>query len=225
MCGRYTLFADYEELIERFQIVSAFDKEEYEESYNIAPSHSVVAVINDGKQNRMGYLRWGLVPVWAKDDKVGFTMINARAETIAEKPSFRMSFQRSRCLILADSFYEWKKDGSKKIPMRIKLKNNEPFGMAGIWSAWRKPDGSFLYSCSVITTTPNPLMMEIHNRMPVILTKEDEKTWLDPANKDQSSLLQLLKPFDENQMEVFEVSSDVNSPKNNGPKLIEQICS
>ncbi|MEH6944203.1 SOS response-associated peptidase [Bacillus sp. JJ722] len=225
MCGRFTLFADYEELIERFQIESAFDEEEYVESYNIAPSHSVVAVIHDGKQNRMGYLRWGLVPAWAKDDKIGYKMINARAETIAEKPSFRNSFGRRRCLILADSFYEWKKDEKKKIPMRIKLKNNEAFGMAGIWDAWKKSDGSLLYTCSVITTTPNPLMMGIHDRMPVIFTKKDEKTWLNRANKDLSSLQQLLKPFDEKKMEAFEISSDVNSPKNNGPQLIQKICS
>ncbi|MGM9988953.1 MAG: SOS response-associated peptidase [Bacillaceae bacterium] len=223
MCGRFTLFADYDELLERFQIEAAFDRKSYLKSYNIAPSQSVVAVINNGKQNRMGYLRWGLVPSWAKDEKIGYKLVNARGETVAEKPSFRKSFVKRRCLILADSFYEWKKDDKRKIPMRIKLKNNEPFAMAGIWDAWKKPDGSLLYTCSIITTNPNPLMANIHDRMPVILKKDDEQKWLNPANEDPVFLLSLLQPYDDTLMEAFEVSSDVNSPKNNGPQLIEQI--
>ncbi|MFD4819006.1 SOS response-associated peptidase [Peribacillus butanolivorans] len=223
MCGRFTLFTDIEEIIDRFDIQAPFNAE-YQFSYNIAPSHSVLSVINDGSRNRLGYLRWGLIPYWAKDEKMGYKMINARAETIAEKTSFKNSYKKKRCLILADSFYEWKKTPERKIPMRIKLKSNVPFGMAGLWESWKSPEGITIYSCSVITTTPNELMTSIHDRMPVILKPEDEKTWLDPSINDTAYLQQYLKSFDTEQMEAFEVSNDVNSPKNNSPKLIHKIC-
>lgn len=223
MCGRFTLFTDIEEIKERFNIQGSFD-EEYQFSYNIAPSQSVLAVINDGIRNRLGYLRWGLIPFWAKDEKAGYKMINARAETIAEKASFRNAYKKKRCLIIADSFYEWKKTPERKIPMRIKLKNHAPFGMAGLWESWKSPEGISIYSCSVITTVPNELMTSIHDRMPVILKSEDEKDWLNPSINDPAYLQQYLKSFDSEQMEAFEVSTDVNSTKNNTPNLIQQIC-
>ncbi|MCY9006072.1 SOS response-associated peptidase [Peribacillus frigoritolerans] len=223
MCGRFTLFTDIEEIKERFDIQGSFD-EEYQFSYNIAPSQSVLSVINDGVRNRLGYLRWGLIPFWAKDEKAGYKMINARAETIAEKASFRNAYKKKRCLIIADSFYEWKKIPERKIPMRIKLKNHAPFGMAGLWESWKSPEGISIYSCSVITTVPNELMTSIHDRMPVILKPEDEKDWLNPSINDPAYLQQYLKSFDSEQMEAFEVSTDVNSTKNNTPNLIQQIC-
>ncbi|MFJ9385479.1 SOS response-associated peptidase [Peribacillus sp. NPDC101481] len=223
MCGRFTLFTDIEEIKDRFDIQGSFDGE-YQFSYNIAPSQSVLSVINDGARNRLGYLRWGLIPFWAKDEKVGYKMINARAETIAEKASFRNAYKKKRCLIIADSFYEWKKTPERKIPMRIKLKNHAPFGMAGIWESWKSPEGISVYSCSVITTVPNELMTSIHDRMPVILKPEDEKEWLSPTNNDPAYLQQYLKSFDSEQMEAFEVSTDVNSTKNNSSNLIQQIC-
>jgi putative SOS response-associated peptidase YedK len=133
MCGRFTLFSTFETIKERFQIDSAFDEMDYQISYNIAPSQRVVAVINDGSKNRLGYLRWGLIPSWAKDERVGYKLINARSETLAEKPSFRKAYQNKRCLIVADSYYEWQQTLGRKIPMRIKLKNGEPFGMAGLY--------------------------------------------------------------------------------------------
>ncbi|MGG6358425.1 SOS response-associated peptidase [Peribacillus frigoritolerans] len=223
MCGRFTLFTDIEEIKERFDIQGSFD-EEYQFSYNIAPSQSVLSVINDGVRNRLGYLRWGLIPFWAKDEKAGYKMINARAETIAEKASFRNAYKKKRCLIIADSFYEWKKTPERKIPMRIKLKNHAPFGMAGLWESWKSPEGISIYSCSVITTVPNELMTSIHDRMPVILKPEDEKDWLNPFINDPAYLKQYLKSFDSEQMEAFEVSTDVNSTKNNTSNLIQQIC-
>lgn len=223
MCGRFTLFTDIEEIKDRFDIQGSFD-EEYQFSYNIAPSHSVLSVINDGARNRLGYLRWGLIPFWAKDEKVGYKMINARAESIAEKASFKNAYKKKRCLIIADSFYEWKKGPERKIPMRIKLKNHAPFGMAGLWESWKSPEGINIYSCSVITTVPNELMTSIHDRMPVILKPEDEKDWLNPSINDPAYLQQYLKSFDPEQMEAFEVSTDVNSTKNNSPNLIQQIC-
>ncbi|MEK4069347.1 SOS response-associated peptidase [Peribacillus sp. FSL R5-0717] len=223
MCGRFTLFTDIEEIKERFDIQGSFD-EEYQFSYNIAPSQSVLSVINDGVRNRLGYLRWGLIPFWGKDEKAGYKMINARAETIAEKASFRNAYKKKRCLIIADSFYEWKKTPERKIPMRIKMKNHAPFGMAGLWESWKSPEGISIYSCSVITTVPNELMTSIHDRMPVILKPEDEKDWLNPSINDPAYLQQYLKSFDSEQMEAFEVSTDVNSTKNNSPNLIQQIC-
>jgi len=152
-------------------------------------------------------------------------MINARAETIAEKPSFRNPFKKKRCLIIADSFYEWKRHEDKtKTPMRIKLKSGGLFAMAGLWDRWISPHGESIYSCSVITTTPNDLVKEIHDRMPVILKPSDEKIWLDPAISDIKQLNQLLMPLSDDFMETYEVSSLVNSPKNNSIELIREIC-
>jgi putative SOS response-associated peptidase YedK len=226
MCGRFTLFADFNEIIDRFAIMATIEEELYNPSFNIAPSHSVLSVINDGQKNRLGYLKWGLIPPWAKDEKIGFKLINARAETIAEKPSFRDAFKKRRCLIIADSFYEWKRssDDKTKKPMRIKLKDNQLFAMAGLWERWKSPLGKTVYSCSVITTAPNKLMEDIHNRMPVILTPEDEKVWLNSNTNDLNHLHQLLKPLSEDLMEAYEVSQLVNSPKNNSPNLIQPIC-
>jgi putative SOS response-associated peptidase YedK len=225
MCGRFTLTATIEEIMDRFEVQSFLEQEYYSPSYNIAPSQSVLAVINDGKSNRMGFLKWGLIPTWAKDMSIGNKMINARAETLSEKPSFRNAFKKKRCLIIADSFYEWKRhDDKSKTPMRIQLKAKKLFAMAGIWENWKSPEGKALYSCSVITTGPNELMKDIHDRMPAILKPDDEKIWLDPSISDLDYLYQFLKPLDENLMDAYEVSSLVNSPKNNSIDLIKKIC-
>lgn len=223
MCGRFTLTAEFSEIIDRFAIEAAIQEELYHQSYNVAPSHSVLAVINDGKKNRLGYLRWGLIPPWAKDEKIGYKLINARAETLPEKPSFREAFRKRRCLVIADSFYEWKRhENGTKTPMRIKLKSNEIFAMAGIWERWKKGAGT-IYTCSIITTVPNELMSDIHDRMPVILRKEDEQTWLDPGIQPPHLLSKLLQPYPDDLMEAYEVSNLVNSPKNNMPQCIEKI--
>jgi putative SOS response-associated peptidase YedK len=225
MCGRFTLTATVDQLIDRFDIEFFLQEEEYLPSYNVAPSQSVLAVINNGTQNKMGFLRWGLIPPWAKDMSIGYKMINARAETLIDKPSFRNAYKKKRCLIVADSFYEWKRIDSKtKIPMRIKLKSNELFSMAGLWENWKSPDGKSIYSCSVITTSPNALVQDIHDRMPVILKPDAEKYWLDPSITDTTKLNPLLKPLDHALMEAYEVSPLVNSPKNNSIELIQKIC-
>jgi putative SOS response-associated peptidase YedK len=225
MCGRFTLTATIEQLLDRFDIEYFIDQENYFPNYNVAPSQSVIAVINNGRHNKMGYLRWGLIPPWAKDISIGHKMINARAETLLEKPSFRMAYQKKRCLIIADSFYEWKRDTNQtKTPMRIKLKSDELFAMAGLWEKWVAPDGKAVYSCSVITTAPNELVNDIHDRMPVILRGDDEKVWLDPTISDTRILEPLLVPLDGSLMEAYEVSSLVNSPKNNSIELIQKIC-
>ncbi|HLG26971.1 MAG TPA: SOS response-associated peptidase [Paenisporosarcina sp.] len=222
MCGRYSLFADFREIEERFG-EATFDVEEYEESYNIAPSQMVLSVINDGFKNRLGYLKWGLVPSWAKDPKVGFKMINARAETVHEKPSFREALKKKRCLIVADSFYEWKRTEDRKVPMRIQMKNNELFAMAGLWESWKSPSGEFVHTCTILTTEPNDLMSTIHDRMPVILKQADEQTWLNPAVKTIDELRPFLIPLENGLLEAYEVSDKVNSPKNNAPDLIVKV--
>jgi putative SOS response-associated peptidase YedK len=225
MCGRFTLTATIDELLDRFDVESFLQEEEYFPSYNVAPSQSVIAVINNGKANKMGFLRWGLIPPWAKDMSIGYKMINARSETLAEKPSFKNAYQKKRCIIVADSFYEWKRIDSKtKIPMRIKLKSDNLFAMAGLWEKWKSPEGKDIFSCSVITTNANELVKDIHDRMPVILHPIDEKTWLDPSLTNTHSLNQLLKPLDPILMDAYEVSPLVNSPKNNSIELIQSIC-
>lgn len=225
MCGRFTLTASFTEIIQRFEIDAAIQEELYNPNYNVAPSQSVLAVINDGIHNRLGYLRWGLIPPWSKDLKIGYKMINARSETLTEKPSYRNAFKKKRCLIIADSFYEWKRHEDKtKTPMRIKLKDNDLFAMAGLWETWKSPEGESIHSCSVITTKPNNLVKDIHDRMPVILNPEEEKIWLDPSLDNTTQLSELLRPLPEDLMEAYEVSSLVNSPKNNSIDLVQKIC-
>ncbi|TLS35704.1 SOS response-associated peptidase [Pseudalkalibacillus caeni] len=223
MCGRYSLFTDLETILERFSIEAAADGFEYEPAYNIAPGQEIVTVINSNGSNKIGKLKWGLIPFWAKDSKIGNKLINARAETIAKKPSFKHSFQRKRCLVLGDSFYEWKKEDDKKIPMRIRVDQGRLFAMAGLWDKWKDKNGESVFTCTIITTRPNDLMKDIHNRMPVILSKEEEQAWLDPRNQNANDLEELLVPFPEHKMDAYRISSAINSPKNNFPECIKPI--
>ena len=179
MCGRFTLFATYEEIIDQFDIQKAFDEYYYTESFNIAPTQKVVAIINDGRMNRMGNLKWGLIPSWEKDDKTASKLINARSETIHEKPSFKKSFSQRRCLIPMDSFFEWKRVEKKKTSMRVKMKDDSLFAVAGLWDTWQSPTGEAIHTCTFLTTEPNDLMKDIHDCMPVILPKEHQSIWLD----------------------------------------------
>lgn len=196
----------------------------YQPKYNIAPGQLVMAVVNDGRTNRLGELKWGLVPPWADDPKIGSKMLNARAESAADKPAFRDALRRKRCLIPADGFYEWQTqtDGSKQ-PIRIVLKNRKPFAMAGLYETWFAPDGSKLNTCTVLTTTPNGLMAPIHNRMPVLLRPEDEALWLDRTVHNPERLQRLFEPFDESLMEAYPVSAAVGSVRNDTPSLIEPL--
>ncbi|WP_017381469.1 SOS response-associated peptidase [Paenisporosarcina sp. TG-14] len=223
MCGRYSLFANFQEIEERFG-QATFDVDDYEESYNIAPSQMVLSVINDGSKNRLGFLKWGLIPPWAKDEKVGYKMINARSETVHEKPSFRNALKNKRCLIVADSFYEWKRTDGRKVPMRIKMKNDELFAMAGLWESWKTPNGKLVHTCTILTTEPNDLMSTIHDRMPVILKQQDEYKWLNPAVKNGDDLKRYMVPLEDGLLEAYEVSDKVNSPKNNDPELIVRVA-
>lgn len=221
MCGRFTLVSDMDLILHRFKL--AYTDVEHAPRYNIAPSQQVLAIISDGKERRIGHLKWGLIPHWAKDERIGYKMINARAETLAEKPSFKHLFKRRRCLIPADGFYEWKKENGKKTPMRIRLKSGEPFAFAGLWSRWVSPDGRDVYSCTIVTTRPNRLMETIHDRMPVILRPEGEEVWLDKSIEEPELLHNFLEPYDADEMEAYEVSTIVNSPKHNDPQCIEPV--
>jgi putative SOS response-associated peptidase YedK len=182
-----------------------------------------VLTLIDAQEHRAEFLRWGLIPSWAKDPGIGDRMINARAETVAEKPSFRRALQKRRCLVLADGFYEWRKEGKKKTPLHIALKSHEPFGFAGLWETWKPPTGETIHSCTIITTTPNALMESIHNRMPVILTREAEALWLDRRVEDPQALLPLLAPYPAEAMDAYVVSPLVNSPRNDTSACIEPV--
>lgn len=219
MCGRFSLFADLSVLEEKFQFTF---EESYHPRYNVAPSQNVLTVIQQDKKRIGKWMRWGLIPFWAKEKKIGYKLINARAETVAEKPSFRHAFRQQRCLILADGFYEWKKSNGQKKPYRFQLKNNEVFAFAGLWDDWKK-DGEKITSCTLITTYPNKLAQTIHDRMPVILPPDAYDIWLDPNISDQELLYSFLKPYPEDQMEVYPVSTLVNSPKNDHPSILQEL--
>jgi putative SOS response-associated peptidase YedK len=221
MCGRFSLFVDPSRIEERFEIFN-IDDIDIIPRYNIAPSQDIAAIIRSDEGNKAGFLRWGLVPVWAKDPKIGYKMINARAETVDEKPAYKRLLKRRRCIIPASGFFEWQKRGSKKHPHHIQMKNDDVFSFAGLWDR-SEIDGMEIQSCTIITTTPNDLMKDIHNRMPVILNKENEQAWLDRTNDDTEYLKSLLQPYDTEQMEAYEVSKEVGSPKNNHEGLVERI--
>lgn len=220
MCGRFTLYHTPEDVAERFEAQTALATEP---RYNIAPTQEVAVVTQNGTRHLSNF-RWGLIPSWAKDPEIGSRMINARAETLAEKPSFRTALSRRRCLIPADGFYEWQaaSDGAKggKTPMHIHFQDNGLFAFAGLWDEWQAPDGSPLRSCTIITTTPNTVTAPIHNRMPVILRPEDEALWLDLSTTDTRELLSLLAPYSPQGMEAYPVSRQVNVPTVDGPELL-----
>ena len=215
MCGRFQLSVKGKQISERFN-VEVFD-ELYKPNYNCAPSQKL-PVITNAEPGKLSFFRWGLVPFWAKDPKIGYRMINTRAESITEKPSFKNAFRKRRCLIPANGFYEWRKD-ENKTPYRIFLKTDELFAMAGIWETWKDGEGKPLHTFSIITTAPNSLMKKIHDRMPVILPKEQEQTWLNES--EESKLLSILKPFDDNKMDFYPVSKKLNSPANNDPEVTQ----
>ncbi len=218
MCGRYTLSTPVERLAEEF----GFDASSIElpPNYNIAPTQGVAAVLLEGGARRLEVLRWGLIPPWADDPQIGSRMINARAETAPEKPSFRRAFRERRCLIPADGFYEWKRTNGAKQPYYIRLEEGHPFAFAGLWESWKKDGGPEIRSCTILTTGPNALVGEIHDRMPVVLPPGSYDVWLDPeAERDE--LYGLLAPYPEDEMEAYPVSRFVNSPSNNDPRCVE----
>jgi len=213
MCGRYSFAVEDALIKERFgvSVRSAI----YKARYNCAPSQHL-AVITNKLPGGLEFFRWGLIPFWAKDPSIGNKLINARVETLLGKPSFREAFRRQRCLVPADSFYEWKRN-AHKIPFRILMKNQSPFAMAGIWDRWKNREGEVIHSFSIITTEPNALMSSIHNRMPVILLPENESRWLQET--DDSLLQSFLKPYPAGLMDAYPVTKLVNSPGNDSPEI------
>lgn len=224
MCGRFTLTTDTKKLAEAFSEFKP-PSEEVQPRYNIAPSQPIAVVANNGA-HQIEFFKWGLIPSWAKDPSIGNRMINARAETLAEKPSFKHAYKRRRCLVLADGFYEWRKNpGSKtKTPMYIRLASGEPFAFAGLWEVWHSKEGDGpLLSCTIITSEPNDLIASIHNRMAVILPREAYEPWLDPAERSPEELNGLLKPYPAEKMAAYEVSTLVNNPRNDAPECIDPV--
>jgi putative SOS response-associated peptidase YedK len=219
MCGRFTLTVDPADLQETFGEYSF--PVSFSPRFNIAPSQPVLAIPNDGKKVADFFI-WGLIPSWAKDPGIGNRMINARAETLREKPAFRGIFKYKRCLILADGFYEWKvQPGTKtKVPYFIHLNSRQPFAFAGLWDEWNSTDGSLIRSCTIITTAPNSFMSKIHNRMPVILSRDDHTQWLEPAARPPDSLQPLLGAYPELEMSAYPVSTIVNNPINDQAECV-----
>ena len=217
MCGRYSFAPDLKIVNEHYDIVA--NPADVAANYNAAPTQ-LLPVITSQMPRKLSLFRWGLVPFWAKDSSIGNKLINARAESVATKPSFRNAFKSRRCLVPADAFYEWKHaaGGKMKIPYRISIKQQPLFSMAGIWEQWENPAGGLLQSFAIITTSANKLVAELHDRMPVILPPEAEQLWLSDVENKQ--LLSLLQPFDAWAMEAYPVSTRLNSPRNNSKELI-----
>ncbi|ASA23669.1 SOS response-associated peptidase [Paenibacillus donghaensis] len=222
MCGRYTVTVTMEELMFRY-LTGDSAIIHYAPTYNAAPVQFIPAVVGSSSGNRLGLLRWGLVPSWAKDDKGGSRMINARAESLLEKASFKRLLGSRRCLIPADGFYDWKPQENGKQPMRIVLRDGGIFSMAGLYDIWMDPQGNRLSTCTIITTDSNELMADIHDRMPVILSREDEQEWLRRDNQDLPALQKLLKPYASEQMRAYPVSAAVGNVRNNYRELTEEL--
>ena len=226
MCGRVRLSSDVSEITLVFSIPPHRPTPNFPPSWNVAPTDQLPVVRHDRKAGERGLdlLRWGLVPYWAKDLNVGFANINAKAEGIETRPAFRDAFQRRPCLVPADSFYEWKKTGTGKQPYAIALADGSPMALAGLWENWRSPAGEWVRSFAIITTRPNELCAELHNRMPVVLKPETWRVWLGEEPADASALKALLTPFPSDEMTCWPVSVRVGNVKNNDPSLIERIA-
>lgn len=222
MCGRYTITVTFEQLLAYFAIEEA-GVPFHTPRYNVAPGQLIPAVIHDGEQLRIGQLKWGLIPNWAKDAKLAYKMINARAETVHERSAYKVPFQRKRCLIPADGFYEWmaSRNGGKQ-PMRIVLKSRSIFSFAGLYDTWLSPEGEKISTCTIITTEPNELVKPIHNRMPVILDEKNEQKWLE-LDQQPDVLHAMLKPYDADDMYAYPVSPLVGHVKNDSEACIEEI--
>ncbi|MBA3613345.1 MAG: SOS response-associated peptidase [Nitrospirales bacterium] len=219
MCGRFTRKENFQNLAEQLglKVLPPFNPR-----YNIAPSQLVACVRTnlESRQRECTELKWGLVPSWAKDPGIGNKLINARGETVAEKPAFRKAFKHQRCLVLADGFYEWKREGNTKQPYYIRFKDHRVFAFAGLWERWEQPEAKPLESCTLITTGPNAVMEPIHHRMPVILSFKDYADWLDPSFQFVERINAMLRPYPSEEMEAYPVSQLVNNPRNDQPECV-----
>ncbi|MED4256636.1 SOS response-associated peptidase [Priestia megaterium] len=223
MCGRFSLATDIYVLQEQFNF-EFNDKVTINPRFNVAPSQQILTIGSNGGKRIGSTMKWGLVPSWSNDSKIGYKMINARAEGIDQKPSFKTPFKSKRCLIVSDGFYEWKKEGKNKQPFRFVMEDGRPFAFAGLWDEWDK-NGEPLYSCTIITTTPNEITQEVHNRMPVILEEDSYDLWMDPKMNNTEYLKSLLIPFPAKKMKSYPISTIVNSPKNDVAECLAPINS
>lgn len=221
MCGRFTLAATPDELQQAFPWLTLPQADNaLPPRYNIAPSQPIPVVPNTG-ENKLDYFVWGLIPFWAKDPKIGNRLINARGETLAEKPSFKAAYKYRRCLVLADGFYEW--ENETRTPHYVRMKSGHPFAFAALWERWQSPDGSEILSSAIITTAPNEVIAPVHGRMPVILSPEDYDRWLTPGDVSSEKLDPLLKPYPSEEMEIYPVSTVVNNPRNDHAACIRPL--
>jgi putative SOS response-associated peptidase YedK len=217
MCGRFSQTKSLKDIKKRFNLERAPD--DLPQLFNIAPEQDAPVVLN-AFPSELALARFGLVPSWSKEEKPQYSMINARAETIMEKPTYKRLIRSKRCLVLSDGFYEWQKKADKKTPYRIFLKNEEPFAFAGLWDRWGEGENEF-YSFSIITTTPNKLVSGIHDRMPVILDPEDESKWLQET--PMNVVLSMLRSYPAEKMEMYPISNLVNVPTNNSLEIIKPL--
>lgn len=218
MCGRFTLRQPADRIVKEFQLTEA---PRIEARYNIAPTQNILAIRHSPDGNEAVTLRWGLIPSWAKEASIGAKLINARSETVSEKPSFRGAFKRRRCVIPADGFYEWQRAGALKQPFYFKLKDDGLFGFAGLWDKWRAPNGESLETCSILTTEANALLSKTHDRMPVMLHRDSYALWLDEDVRKQELRAELLRPYPAAEMTAYAVSTAINSPQHQGAELAQ----
>lgn len=224
MCGRYTLSSPSDDVAALFDLDGT---PLLPERYNIAPTQeaAVVRQVTPAGERRLDYLRWGLIPAWAKEASIGNKLINARGETVSEKPAYKSSFKKKRCLVPTSGFYEWKAEGKLKQPFFIHRKDGKPFAFAGLWSSWKdRESGATVESFNLLTIDPNDVLRPIHDRMPVILAPEDFAAWLDPKNEDTEALQKLIRPAPAEPFEAYPVSRAVNSPGNEGPGLVVPLA-
>ncbi len=226
MCGRYTLSSPIEVVADLFSVDAGHAPAALPPRYNLAPTQSapVVRIARAGGPRTLELLRWGLIPSWAKEAEIGNRLINARAESLAEKPAYKSSFKKKRCLVAVDGFYEWKAEGKVKQPYLIHRQDGRPFAFAGLWSSWKNPEGETVDTFTIVTTSPNGLLAPIHNRMPVILEPKDFDLWLDPRMEDTERLQALFGPGPEEGFEAVPVSRAVNNPGNDSPDCIEPLA-
>jgi putative SOS response-associated peptidase YedK len=222
MCGRFTATFSFRDIKVRWNLYGDLS---FTPRYNIAPSQSVPVIVRNGDHNEARLMKWGLVPAWAPDPSIGNRMINARAETLLQKPSFKNLVSQRRCLIPADGFYEWRREGNRKVPVWIHLKKKEPFVFAGLWDSWRNPqEGDVLNTFTIITTDPNALVRRIHNRMPVIYDEAMGRQWLEHSFGGWSiALAAVLRPWPSEYMSAYDVSAAVNSPENDTPECVKPL--
>lgn len=220
MCGRFAQRTDAKRLAREFKVREV---PEIEARYNIAPTQNILSIRQAEDEREAVFLKWGLIPSWAKDASIGAKLINARSETVTEKPSFREAFKKRRCIIPADGFYEWQRTGGKKQPYFFQMRDERPFGFAGLWEKWRAEDGQLLETCTILTTEANEVLRLVHDRMPVILHPEDYELWLADDARKIDLMKELLRPYPSSEMVSYPVSTLVNNIHNVGTDLLKPV--